>query len=157
MKAHVEWKGGLWFTGLGASGIPVQIDSSTSPDGNSNGLRPTELILLGLASCMAMDVISILEIKRQAVRSFQVNADAPRSADYPQVFTNALITFIVSGSNVEETALRRSIELAVTKYCAAYAMLEKAFPINIGYEIYEEDGGKKHLACHGVWQAAVQE
>ncbi|MGE5464192.1 MAG: OsmC family protein [Syntrophothermus sp.] len=157
MKAAVEWKGGLSFTGVGPSDIPVLIDSSPSPDGKSNGLRPTELVLLGLASCMAMDVISILEKKRQDVRSYQVHVDAPRAADFPQVFTSGLITLLVSGSRVEEVALKRAIELSVTKYCAVYAMMEKAFPITVRYEIYEQDGDDTQLRCQGTWHTVAEE
>ena len=157
MKATVTWHGGQAFTGLANSGIPVQMESAISQVGQTRGVRPMEMILMGLAGCMAMDVLSILEKKRQTITSYQVSVDAPRSPDYPKVFTSALIAFILSGKDVHETALLRSIELSVTKYCAGYAILEKAFPISVGYEIFEEDeAGNRQLTYQGFWQAAEQ-
>ena len=158
MKAIVEWKGGLAFTGMGSSGIPILIDSHLSTDGKSMGVRPMEMIIIGLVSCMAMDVISILEKKREVITSYQVSVDAPRSPEYPKVFTSALVTFVVSGRSVKEIAVRRAIELAVTKYCAAYVMLEKVFPITASYEIFEVEGDNHRRLLHqGVWQNTMQE
>src|SRR5512133_1592428 len=142
MKAKVEWNGGLTFTRLGNSGVPILIESDAFVGDKNIGVRPMEMIVIGLAGCIAMDVLSILEKKRQKVTSYHLNVDAPRSPDYPKVFTNTLITFVLTGRNIAERALLRSIELAATKYCPAYAMMEKVFPIMIGYEIYEEGEGE---------------
>jgi putative redox protein len=155
MKAMVEWNGGVRFTGVAGSGVPLPIESGESAEGNNQAARPMELIAIGLAGCIAMDVLSILEKKRQKVISFQVNVDAPRSPEYPKVFTSARITFILSGIQIEERALRRSIELAATKYCPAHAMLARAFPITFGYEIYQENGEHDQLFCQGIWQEAI--
>lgn len=146
----------MTFTGLSASGIPVEMDSDPSLGGSNNGVRPMEMIAMGLAGCLAMDILSILQKKQQDVTSFQINVDAPRSPEYPQVFTTALVTFILSGRQLHENALLRAIELAATKYCPAHAMLSKAFPITLGYEIFEEDGSDHTRLTHrGIWQAAV--
>ena len=157
MKATVAWKSGLAFRGVGASGIPIPIDSRPTSGEESHGLRPMELILMGLVACMGMDVMSILEKKRQKVTACHVNVDAPRSVEYPHVFTSALITFVLTGRSLEEKALLRSIELSATKYCSAYAMLEKAFPIGISYEIYEQGSGDddKGIVYEGTWQKTV--
>ena len=153
MKANVTWQNNMVFIGKAASGFPVQMDSDSSYGGTNSGVRPMEMIALGLASCTAMDVLSILQKKRQQVTQFEVRVDAPRSADYPQVFTNAVITYIVTGTNVAETAVLRSMELAATKYCPAQIMLARAFPMNLHYEIYEDEpDGNKRLTYQGVWQ-----
>jgi putative redox protein len=158
MKANVTWQQGMNFMGKANSGFAVQMDADRSVGGNENGIRPMEMIALGLAGCTAMDVISILQKKRQNVTDFEVMVDAARSADHPKVFTNAVITYIVSGHDVEESALLRSIELSVTKYCPVQAMLEQAFPMDLCYEIYEDEGGgNKHLVHQGVWQNLIQE
>jgi putative redox protein len=154
MKATIAWNGGGEFTGMANSGIPILMESGYSADGNNRAARPMELIALGLAGCLAMDVLSILEKKRQEVSTYQVNVDAPRSHEYPKVFTSAMITFVLSGRRIDERAVLRSIELAATKYCPAHAMLAKAFPITIGYEIYEEDREQRQLLCQGIWQVA---
>lgn len=155
MKATVEWNGEVGFTGVATSGsgVPILMESGLSTEGNSLAARPMELIAIGLAGCIAMDVLSILEKKRQKVVSYRVNVDAPRSPEYPKVFTSAMITFILSGIQIDEHALLRSIELAATKYCPAHAMLAGAFPISIGYEIYEDgEGDHNHPIHQGTWQ-----
>ena len=153
MKATVNWNAGMNFTGVANSGFAVQMDGDASLGGTNNGVRPMEMIALGLAGCTGMDVLSILQKKRQKITKFEVNMDAPRSQDYPKVFTSAILTFVVTGKDVDETALLRAIELSATKYCPVHAMLEQAFPIDIHYEIYEdEENGNPRLTHYGSWQ-----
>ena len=153
MKANVTWQNNMIFVGKSASGFSVQMDSDSSYGGTNSGVRPMEMIALGLAGCTAMDVLSILQKKRQQVTQFEVRVDAPRSPDYPRVFTKAVITYVVTGRDVNEAAVLRSIELAATKYCPAQIMLEQAFPMDLHYEIYDhEPNGNKQLTHQGVWQ-----
>ena len=153
MKANVQWKEKMTFVGVSASDFPVQMDADPSFGGSNNGVRPMEMIALGLAGCTAMDVLSILQKKRQQVTNFEVRVDAPRSPEYPKVFTSARITYILTGKNIDESAVLRSIELTATKYCPAQFMLAQAFPMDLRYEIYEqEDSGDRRLVTQGVWQ-----
>jgi putative redox protein len=153
MKVAVQWKEHMTFIGTPDSGFTVQMDADSSFGGTENGVRPMEMVALGLAGCTAMDVLSIMQKKRQQVTQFEVRVNAPRSAEHPKVFTRALITYVVTGKNVDESALLRSIELAATKYCPAQLMLAQAFPMEFHYEIYEEDGnGQRQLTFQGVWQ-----
>jgi len=158
MKATVNWQHNMTFIGTADSGFPVKMDSDESAGGNNDGARPMEMLALGLAGCAAMDVISILRKKRQDVTQFEVKLDTPRSKEHPKVFTRALITYIVTGIGVSEEAVLRSIELTATKYCPAQFMFSQVFPIELQYEIYEdeEDGGKR-LTYQGVWQDLPQE
>ena len=153
MKATVHWKEKMIFTGIPDSGFPVQMDADTSLGGSDHGIRPMEMIALGLAGCTAMDIISVLQKKRQNVTQFEVRVDAPRSVEHPKVFKSALINYIVTGKDVEENAVLRSIELAATKYCPAQIMLGQAFPMELHYEIYEDEGdGNRRLTFQGIWQ-----
>ena len=153
MKATVQWKENMTFIGLPDSGFPVQMDADDSFGGTHQGVRPMEMVALGLASCTAMDVISILHKKRQQVTQFEVRVNAPRSAEPPKVFTSALITYILTGKKVEEAAVLRSIELSMTKYCPVQSMLAQAFPMELHYEIYEaEQDGTRRLVSQGIWQ-----
>jgi putative redox protein len=153
MKATVQWKENMTFLGMPDSGFPVQMDADSSFGGTSQGVRPMEMVALGLAGCTGMDVISILRKKRQQITQFEVKVNAPRSAEYPNVFTSALITYIVTGTNVDESAVLRSIELSMTKYCPVQVMLSQAFPMELHYEIYEdEQGGTRRLISQGIWQ-----
>lgn len=137
MLATIKWNGRISFTGSANSGFPVLMDAEEAVGGDNSAVRPMELIALGLAGCTAMDVISILQKKRQDVTSFEVKVDAPREREHPKVFKSAAIHYSVTGRNLDEAALTRAIELSVTKYCPAYAMLAKAFPIELRYEVYE--------------------
>lgn len=158
MKALINWKQGMTFVGGADSGHTVQMDAGPSVGGNNNGVRPMEMIALGLAGCTGMDVISVLQKKRQQVTQFDVQLEATRSVDHPKVFTRAIITFVVVGKSIEEDAVLRSIELSATKYCPVHAMLEQAFPIDMHYEIYEDqENGEKQLIYQGVFQNLFQE
>ena len=158
MKATVNWQENMTFIGTADSGFPIKMDSAESVGGNNNGVRPMEMLLLGLAGCSAMDVISILQKKRQAVTYFDVKVDATRSPEHPKVFTSAVMTYIVSGKSVQLEAVLRAIELAVTKYCPAQFMFGQLFPIDLQYEIYEDEGDEnKRLVHQGVWQETLAE
>ena len=153
MKATVSWKENMNFIGMPDSGFPVQLDSDSYFGGTNSGVRPMEMVALGLAGCTAMDVLSVLQKMRQKVTGFEVKVNAPRSSEHPQVFTSAVIIYIVTGKNVDETAVLRAIELSVTKYCPVQKMLEGAFPMELHYEIYEDEGnGNWRLKAQGKWQ-----
>jgi len=153
MKVTAQWKENRTFVGVPDSGFSVQMDADSSFGGTNNGTRPMEMVALGLAGCTGMDVISILQKKRQQVTQFEVRVDAPRSVDHPKVFTGALITYVVTGRNVEEAAVLRSIELSITKYCPVQFMLGQVFPMELHYEIYEDEGdGNRRLTSEGNWQ-----
>ena len=137
MEAKVVWKGGLSFTSTSADGFIIPLDAEPEVGGKGEGFRPMELLAIGLAGCTAMDVISILRKKRQDVTAFEVQVDTDRATEYPKVFTHITIEYIVTGHNVQPTAVERSIELSVTKYCPAQAMLIKACEIDHTYSIIE--------------------
>jgi len=153
MKATVHWQKNMTFTGTTPSGFPVVMDADHSVGGESSAARPMEMLLYGLAGCTAMDVISILRKKRQDVTGFEVHVDAPRSPEFPKVFTRADITYSVTGRGVREEAVLRSIELTATKYCPAHFMFAEIIPIELHYEIFEDAGeDEKRLIHQGIWQ-----
>ena len=153
MKVAAQWKENMTFVGTPDSGFSVQMDADAYFGGTNQGVRPMEMVALGLAGCTGMDVISILRKKRQQVTNFEVRINAPRSADHPKVFTRALITYVVTGTDVSEDAVLRSIELSITKYCPVQVMLAQAFPMELHYEIYEAvTDGLPHLVSQGIWQ-----
>lgn len=146
MDAKVTWHRGLTFTGSADSGFEVPLDARPEVGGEDDGFRPMELMAVSLAGCTAIDVVSILQKKRQEVTAFEVRVHADQAEGHPKVFTCAVIDYQVNGHNVDETAVVRALELSATKYCPAQAMLGKVFPIELRYEIYEDEGdGKKTL------------
>ena len=140
MDVILNWKGRMLFEGAGGSGFVQKLDTDASVGGDDSGARPMEFIALGLAGCTAMDVISILQKKKQPVSDFKVQLHAERADEHPKVFTEAVIEYLVTGSDVDEAALLRAIELSAEKYCPAQAMLSKAFPIRMTYKILNDSG-----------------
>jgi putative redox protein len=135
MYASAAWQGGLSFTGTARSGFEVKLDAGASAGGAGEGFRPLEMFGVGLAACTGMDVISILQKKRQEVTDFAVLVDVDQAAEHPYVYTAIRIHYVVTGREVDPAAVERAIELSATKYCPASAMLEKAAPITHSYEI----------------------
>ncbi len=140
MDMILDWKGKMSFEGKTDSGFTQRMDAENAAGGDNSGARPMEFIALGLAGCTAMDVISILQKKKQPVLDFKVQLHAEKADEHPKVFTGAVIEYLVTGKDVDEAALIRAIELSAEKYCPAQAMLSKAFPIRMVYKILDEAG-----------------
>lgn len=141
MNATTTWKKGLSFTGTSDSGFLVDLGADPSVGGANDGFRPMELVALGLAGCTAMDVISILRKKQQDITAFSVSVQAQQSAVHPKVFTHIILLYIVKGNNLEESAVRRAIELSAAKYCPAQAMLGSIVPIKLLFQIIDDLSG----------------
>ena len=139
MDAKVLWHEGLTFTGTADSGFTVALGADPGVGGADDGFRPMELMAVSLAGCTAMDVISILRKKRQEITGFEVRVRAQRAKEHPKVFTSAVIEYEVTGHGIQESALRRSIELSAQQYCPAQGMLAKVMPMKLDYLIYEGD------------------
>jgi putative redox protein len=153
MDAVLNWKGKMSFEGVSDSGFTQKMDSDLAVGGENTAARPMEFIVLGLAGCTGMDVISILHKKKQAVTDFQVQIHAQRLDEHPKVISHAVIEYLITGKDVDESALLRAIELSAEKYCPAQAMLCKAFPIQLIYKIFDEGG--KALVKQGEYTAKM--
>ena len=139
MDARATWKQGMAFEGwAGGSGYTLPLDATKDVGGDDAGFRPVELLLVGLAGCTAMDVISILKKKKQDVTGFDVRAHADRTAEHPKVFTHIVVEYIVSGHGIDRAAVERAVELSATKYCPAHAMLGQVVPIETVITIIED-------------------
>ncbi len=138
-KVQVSWTGeGLRLTGKSSNGSEIALDHLLpGEDGIEVGPRPLELLLLGLAVCTTMDVVSILKKKRQPFTGLQINVSAERADEHPKVYTKIHLEFVVRGQGVKPQAVERAIELSQTTYCPAAAMLSKAVDITTSYRIEE--------------------
>lgn len=125
------------FTGTADSGFDVPLGAAAAVGGDDDGFRPLELMLVSLAGCTGMDVLSILRKKRQDITGFNVRVDAERSDEHPKVFTSITVYYNVRGHEVDPKAVERAIELSETRYCPAQAMLVQAVPIHHEYIIEE--------------------
>jgi len=151
MDAKVVWSSGMSFTGSASTGFSVPLGADPSVGGANDGFRPLELLAVSLAGCTAMDVISILRKKQQAVSAFDVQVHADQRGDHPHVFTSAVITYQVAGHEVEEAAVLRAIELSATRYCPVQAMLSGTVPMTLEYEILEDHGDSRVPVKKGTW------
>ena len=152
MKASVTWQGDLSFKGTADSGFEVPLGAAPEVGGDDDGFRPLELMALSLAGCTGMDVISILEKKRQEITAYEVKVDAVRAEEHPKVITEAKVAYHITGKEVSEKAVVRSIELSATQYCPAQGMLDQLMPIQLVYYIYEDqEDGEKELVSEGEY------
>lgn len=123
----------LHFVGENEAGLAIDMDSSSEGAGPS----PMTLVLMSLAGCSGMDVISIMRKKRQDVRSFEVVAHGTRGEEYPRPFTAIRLEFRFAGVGIDPAACERSIELSRDRYCPVWAMLKPTVEISYTYTIAE--------------------
>jgi putative redox protein len=136
MEAQITWTGpGLRMVGETSTGPAIVVDSSAEPYGRHSGLSPMELVLVGLAGCTAMDVISIMAKKRQPMTNLQVKVDGERADTHPKVFTTIHVEYLAYGEGIDEQALKRSIELSEESYCSVLGMLKQVAQITSSYRI----------------------
>lgn len=103
------------------------------------GYRPMELLLVALAGCNAVDVSHILKKKRQEVKDIKIEVVGIRRDEHPRVYEKISIKYKVYGKGVKEKAVEDAIRLSIDKYCSVYAMLSKACPIDVSFEVVNED------------------
>ena len=137
MDAKVIWKQKMSFEGTADSGFTIPLGTTPEVGGDDDGFRPLELLAVGLAGCTAMDVVSILTKKKQDIHNFEVQVHAERAQEHPKVFTHLTIEYIVSGKNIDRSAVERAVELSETKYCPAQAMFKQVAPMDLIITIIE--------------------
>jgi putative redox protein len=139
MDATVVWKKGLSFTGTAlTTGFSLPLGADPKVGGENDGFRPTELLLVGLAGCTAMDVISILAKKRVEVSAFEVKSHGERAEKEPRPFTSFRVEYIVKGKKIDRAVVERAVELSETKYCSVMATLRSAGPVERSITVIDE-------------------
>lgn len=138
MKAKITWIDGRAFLGESGSGHGVVIDGAPEAGGRNLGPRPMEMLLLGLGSCTAFDVVMILEKGREKVTGCVVELDAERAAEEPKVFTRVKMTYVVRGRDLKPAAVERAVKLSAEKYCSASKMFEKTAVLEHDWRIEPE-------------------
>lgn len=139
MKCRIKWLDHMSFVGESDSGHSVVMDGAPEAGGRDLGIRPMEMLLLGLGGCTAFDVVSILSKSRQQISDCVVEIAAERASEVPRVFTSIHVHFIVSGRDLDETKVSRAVSLSADKYCSASRMLEKAATITHDFEVVNLD------------------
>jgi len=139
MKCRVKWLDHMSFVGESGSGHSVVMDGAPDAGGRNLGVRPLEMLLLGLGGCTAFDVVSILHKSRQQLVDCEVEIEAERAESIPKVFTKIHLHFIVSGRDLDQSKVAKAIDLSADKYCSASRMLEKTAAITHDFEIVNPD------------------
>ncbi len=135
MKARVKWVEDVQFVGESGTKHSLIMDGPENLGGHGTGMRPMELLLLGLGGCTSFDVVEMLKKSRQNIVDCVVEIDGQRSESVPKIFTDIHIHYIITGSNIKEAQVKRAIELSSEKYCSASLMLGKSANITHDYEI----------------------
>lgn len=138
MQATVKWIDGRMFVGESGSGHAVVMDGPPDHGGRNLGIRPMEMLLIGVGGCSSFDVVEILEKGRNEVTSCKVELQAERADGVPAVFTRIHLHFIVKGRNLKAANVERAIKLSAEKYCSASIMLGKSVDISHDFEIIED-------------------
>jgi len=135
MKARVKWVQDSTMVGESGSGHALVMDGPPEHGGRNLGVRPMEMLLLGMGGCTEFDVLHILKKARQQVAGCVVELEAERAQDDPKVFTRIHVQFIISGPNLSEKHVTRAVSLSAEKYCSASIMLGATADITHDYEI----------------------
>lgn len=138
MKARVRWLEGAAFVGESGSGHAVVMDGPPESGGRDLGVRPMEMLLLGMGGCTAFDVVHILKKARQPVQDCIVEIEAERAPEPPRVYTHIHVHFIIAGKDLAEKQVARAVKLSAEKYCSASIMLGKAAEITHDFEVVDE-------------------
>jgi putative redox protein len=137
MKAQVKWIDGVSFVGESESGHAVVMDGALEAGGRNIGMRPMELLLIGMGGCSSFDVVTILKKARQPITDCVAEISAERAEDIPKVFTKIHVHYVVTGKGLNPVQVERAIKLSADKYCSASVMLSKTAEITHDFEIVE--------------------
>jgi len=140
MQGRVKWVENAMFLAKSGSGHAVVMDGPPEGGGQNMGVRPMEMLLLGVGGCSAYDVVHILKKARQPIMDCEVELNAERAETIPKVFTEINMHFIVKGKEgLKAAQVERAVKLSAEKYCSASIMLAHAVKITHSHEMVLED------------------
>lgn len=138
MKARAKWVEGMAFMGESGSGHAVIMDGAPEYGGRNLGIRPMEMLLVGLAGCTGFDVVQILKKGREPVTGCEVEVEAERADTDPKVFTKIHLAYRVSGPGLSQAKAERAVTLSKEKYCSASIMLGATAQISYSLDVVDE-------------------
>jgi putative redox protein len=130
ITASAKWTDNDRFIGMASSGHAMVIDAGAEKTAAS----PMELVLVGLCSCTAIDVVSILRKKREPFTSVEVFAESERAPEPPKIYTKIKLVYRVGGK-VNQKSVEDAVRLSMDKYCSVEAMLKKTAEISFAIEL----------------------
>ncbi|HWR37042.1 MAG TPA: OsmC family protein [Clostridia bacterium] len=134
VTASAKWTDKERFIGIASSGHGIVVDAGN----DKTGCGPMELVLIGLCSCTATDVVSILGKKREPFTSLEVRAEAERATEVPMVYTSIRLVYRVGG-NVSRKAVEDAVRLSKDKYCSVSQMLQSTAAITFDIEMQDAE------------------
>lgn len=137
MKACVKWIDSDRFLGESGSGHAVVMEGAPAAGESAIGIRPMEMLLLGMGGCTAYDVVSILQKAREAVTDVVVEIEGERADTVPRVYTRIHAHYVVTGRGLKDAAVARAVKLSAEKYCSVTIMLAATATVTHDYEIVE--------------------
>ena len=137
MNISVNWVDGMLMVGKSHSGHSITMDGPPEIGGDNLGVRPMEMLLLGVAGCTMIDVVTTLKKMRQDLTNCETKLSAERADEHPKVFTDIHIQFIVKGQDLDPKKVEKAITLSAEKYCSASIMLGKTASITHDFKIVE--------------------
>ncbi len=137
MNTTVKWIDGMMMVGESASGHTIVMDGPEELGGKDLGVRPMELLLLGMGGCTTVDVVSTLKKMRENVQDCRVEISAERADEHPKVFTAIHLHFIVEGDNLNDKKITKAVSLSADKYCSASIMLAKTATVTHDFEVIQ--------------------
>ncbi len=135
MNTTIKWINDMMMVGESASGHAVVMDGPKNLGGENLGIRPMEMLLLGMGGCTTIDVVSTLKKMRQEVYDCRAEISAERAIEHPKVFTKIHIHFIIKGTDLNNKKVEKAVSLSANKYCSASIMLGKTAVITHDFEI----------------------
>ncbi len=118
-------QGDFGFEGTDANGHTVKMDSSNETGGTNFGIRPMQMLLMGLGGCSAIDIVMILKKQRQEVKDFSIKIEGEREpGKEPSLWQELKIIFTLTG-NIDEEKAARACELSMNKYCSVAETLRR--------------------------------
>lgn len=138
MEVNVKYIKGRYFQAVGTAKVVTNIDTSITKGGTGRGASPMEMVLMALAGCSGMDIVSILEKMQVVFDRMAISVQGEQIADHPRVFTDIEINYKFWGKSLPEAKLQRAISLSIEKYCSVAHMLDKAANLTYRFKINPE-------------------
>jgi putative redox protein len=137
-EIEAEWQGEGAFIGRNATGGMVQMGKLN----DQPGVSPMELLLVGLAGCTGVDIVDILSKKRERLKVLKVKVRGNRAEDYPKIYKEIEITYMIWGEGINPKSIERAIKLSKEKYCSVSAMLRSVADIKWTYQLFSSEESK---------------
>jgi putative redox protein len=140
MKTRVNWIENVMFVAESDSGHAIVVDGVSADGGRSMGMRPMELMALGVGSCSSYDVVTILKKAKQSITACEAEVTAERVDGTPATFESIHLHFKITGFDLNEKHVQRAIELSANKYCSASIMMKNAgVKVTHDFELHEPE------------------